>query len=98
MMANPCIGNCACPLCAENGAEVREGVKGALYIVCDNCVSQIRTMSRAGRAKISALLTRADPAPAPAPKPEPAPPPAPIPTAKPAPQPQPAKEKPWYLA
>lgn len=99
-MANPCIGNCSCPLCAEEGAEVREGIKGALYIVCDNCVSQIRTMSRAGRARISALVKRTDPAPAPAPEPKPAPAPAPTPVpktkAKPAPQPQPEKEQPWW--
>jgi hypothetical protein len=103
-MANPCIGNCACPLCTEDGAEVREGVKGALYIVCDNCVSQIRTMSRAGRARIANLVKRTDPAPPaavvkPHAEPKPAPPPAPKTKPKPAPEPapKPAKDKPWYL-
>lgn len=51
-MVNPVVGACACPLCAEEGAEVRQGAKGALYIVCDACVSQVRTMSRAGRVAI----------------------------------------------
>lgn len=93
-MGNPCVGTCTCPLCAEDGAEVREGIKGALYIVCDNCVSQLRTMSRAGRAKIAGLIVRTDPAPAPAPK---SADPAPVPAPKPAPKPAPAKEKqPWF--
>jgi hypothetical protein len=99
MMANPCIGNCTCPLCAVAGAEVRQGIKGALYICCDNCVSQIRTMSRAGRERISALLKPSD-APPPAPIADPAPPPAPKTKAKPAPQPEqkpaPKEEKPWF--
>lgn len=102
-MANPCIGVCDCPLCAEDGAEVREGVKGALYIVCDNCVSQIRTMSRAGRAQIANRIKRTDtPPPAamvkphaePAPAPAPAPTPAPTAKTKPAPK---SEVKPWFL-
>lgn len=99
-MGNPCIGTCTCPLCAEDGAEVREGTKKALYIVCDNCVSQIRTMSRAGRAKIANLIkpaaapppaavvkSHAEPAPAPAAKAAPAPKPAPVPK---------EEKKPWF--
>jgi hypothetical protein len=101
-MSNPCVGTCTCPLCTENGAEVREGVKGALYIVCDNCVSQVRTMSRAGRARIANLIQRTDtPPPAAVVKPhaeESAPPPAPTTKAKPAPKPAPTeKEKPWFM-
>lgn len=100
-MTNPCVGLCNCPLCAEDGAEVREGTKGALYIVCDNCVSQVRTMSRAGRTKIANMMRKAgittpeviEPV-APV---EPAPPPAPKPKAKPAPEPKPVPSKPWYM-
>ena len=97
-MGNPCIGTCTCPLCFEAGAEVREGTKKALYIVCDNCVSQIRTMSRAGRAKIANLIQRTD-APPPAAVVKPHAEPAPAPAAKPAPKPapKPAEEKkPWF--
>lgn len=64
-MPNPVIGTCVCPLCAEAGAEVREGVKGRLYIVCDGCVSMTTTMSRQGRAMIQNRLGKAA-APAPA--------------------------------
>ena len=55
-MANPVAGTCKCPLCHEDGAEVREGAKGALYIVCLGCCSQIRTLSRQGRTLIAGLL------------------------------------------
>ncbi len=102
-MANPCIGTCACPLCAEEGAEVREGTKKALYIVCDNCVSQIRTMSRAGRAHISNRIKRTAAAPPAAvvkphaeAAPAPAPAPTPAPTAKPKPAPK-SVDLPWYM-
>ncbi|MRR51293.1 MAG: hypothetical protein EG825_10320 [Rhodocyclaceae bacterium] len=54
-MANPVVGVCVCPLCGEDGAEVRQGIKGAVYIVCDACVSQVRTMSRQGARLIQAL-------------------------------------------
>jgi hypothetical protein len=101
MMANPAIGTCTCPLCTATTAEVRQGVKGALYICCDTCVSQIRTMSRAGRERIAALVKPTDPAPAPAPAPAPTPAPKtkakPAPAPAPAPQPQPAKDQPWFL-
>ena len=72
-MGNPVIGTCACPLCSDDGAEVREGVKGRLYIVCDGCVSMTTTMSRQGRALIANRLPKpaADPAPQPAPAPAP---------------------------
>jgi len=61
-MSNPSIGNCECPLCHEPGAEVRQGVKQALYIVCDNCVSQVRTMSRNGRTIMQRLIGDSSPA------------------------------------
>lgn len=87
-MANPVKGTCACPLCKDDGAEVREGVKGRLYIVCDGCVSMTTTMSRQGRALIANRLTPApdhkvgadDTATAapPAPTPKPADKPAPV--------------------
>lgn len=87
-MANPVKGTCVCPLCKDDGAEVREGVKGRLYIVCDGCVSMTTTMSRQGRALIANRLTPepdhkvgADdtaPAVAPAPTPKPAAKPAPV--------------------
>jgi hypothetical protein len=52
-------------LCNDAGAEVREGTKGRLYIVCDGCVSMISTMSRQGRALIeNRLAAQAAPAPA----------------------------------
>lgn len=95
-MANPCIGNCNCPLCAEAGAEVRRGEKDSIYIVCDACVSMVRTMSRAGRARITALMQpkASDPTPA-SPPADPAP--APVPKAKAAPKPAPAAQpKPWF--
>jgi len=91
-MANPVKGPCLCPLCAESGAEVREGVKGRLYIVCDGCVTMTTTMSRQGRALIENRLGKAaapasvhkvgagdtaTPAATPAPTPKPAPAPAP---------------------
>lgn len=83
-MANPVKGTCVCPLCAESGAEVREGVKGRLYIVCDGCVTMTTTMSRQGRALIENRLGKAAaPAPvspAPTPKPAPAPKKATVPS------------------
>ncbi len=86
-MANPVRGTCVCPLCTDHGAEIREGTKGRLYIVCDGCVSMISTMSRQGRALIENRLGKqaapapvhkvgagdtATPAAAPAPTPTPA--------------------------
>ncbi len=80
-MANETVGKCACPLCGAPDAEVRKGSKGRHYVVCDSCVSNIRTMSREGDRKILALLTT-QPAPTPAPVPTPKPTPAPTPTPK----------------
>lgn len=95
-MANPVKGICTCPLCNESGAEIREGVKGRLYIVCDGCVTMTTTMSRQGRALIESRLGKqAAPAPvhkvgaedtatavspAPTPKPAPAPKKATVPS------------------
>ena len=63
-MPNPVKGICTCPLCNESGAEIREGVKGRLYIVCDGCVTMTTTMSRQGRALIENRLgAQAAPAP-----------------------------------
>lgn len=90
-MANPVKGTCVCPLCAESGAEVREGVKGRLYIVCDGCVTMTTTMSRQGRALIENRLGK-QAAPAPLHKvgaddtATPAAPPAPTPKPAPAPK------------
>lgn len=93
-MANPVKGTCVCPLCAESGAEVREGVKGRLYIVCDGCVTMTTTMSRQGRALIENRLGK-QAAPAPVHKvgvdDTAIPAAAPVPTPKPAPAPAPKK-------
>jgi hypothetical protein len=92
-MANPVRGTCVCPLCTDHGAEIREGTKGRLYIVCDGCVSMISTMSRQGRALIENRLG-AQAAPAPAHKVgagDTATAAAPAPTPKPAPAPTPKK-------
>ena len=92
-MANPVRGTCVCPLCTDHGAEIREGTKGRLYIVCDGCVSMISTMSRQGRTLIENRLG-AQAAPAPAHKVgagDTATAAAPAPTPKPAPAPTPRK-------
>ena len=62
---NPILGYCCCPLkfCQYPKAEVRQGVKGRVYVVCDKCVSMISTMSVDGRDGIKAMLTEpAEPA------------------------------------
>lgn len=97
-MGNPVVGTCRCPLCGDEDAEVRQGEKGRVYVVCDACVSNIRTLSRHGHVSILALMKAQDnPAPKPAavdPDPAPAPPapPAPAPKAKPK---TPSWMKPW---
>ena len=55
MAINQVVAVCRCPLCNEEGAEVRRGEKGRLYIVCDDCVSMVRTQSRAGQSIIATL-------------------------------------------
>jgi hypothetical protein len=62
-MANPVLGLCTCPVCTEPGAEVREGAKKDPYIICDNCVTMIKSMSRQGRAAILNRIKPAAPAP-----------------------------------
>lgn len=58
------LGVCACPLCGDAGAEIRQGEKNKAYINCDSCVSLIRTMSRRGQVIIRAMLPAAAAAPA----------------------------------
>lgn len=50
-MANPVVGYTTCR-CGAEGAEVRQGEKGKLYEVCDECVGQYRAMSAAGQRGI----------------------------------------------
>ena len=95
MGARPVIGLCTCLLCEADAAEVREGEKGRPYIVCDSCVSMVKTMSRTGAVAIRARIAAVgNPAPKPAAgDPDPAPAaPAPAPKAKPK---TPKWMKPW---
>lgn len=69
-MGNPAIGHKPCPLCGED-AEIREAVNRRAYLVCDGCVSQVKTMSKAGDRALRAGMR---PAGAPPPPPPPPPP------------------------
>lgn len=99
------MSDCKCPLCGEAGAQVKGDKNGRLYLVCDFCVSMLRTSSRMGQEKLRALV-RAAGAPVPTPekpepvhtepeKPEPVPKPAPAPKPEPAPAPKPKKREWW---
>jgi hypothetical protein len=82
MASNPVVGQCQCPVCKTNGAQVllsSEG-EGKPYLKCDECVSIIRTSSARGARELLALAKPDARAPGdpvqktetpPAPKPEP---------------------------
>lgn len=72
MPANKILGSCKCPLpwCGKLDAEVREGEKGTPYIICEHCVSMIRSSSRAGRDGMRAMITKPAAAPVVPPKEE----------------------------
>lgn len=71
-MANEVLSVIKCPLpwCGKEGAELRQGK--APYIICEHCVSMIKSQSRAGKDGMRALGNKAAP-PAP-PKKDAAPP------------------------
>jgi hypothetical protein len=106
---NKVLGTITCPMayCRQPGAEVREGEKGAPYVICDACSTMIRTQSRLGKTALRELVTPApapvkkDEKPAPAKKDEkPAAKPAPKKDEKPAPEKETAavagEGRPWW--
>lgn len=56
-MANPDYGYCSCPVCKYARAAVRIAANNKAYISCDNCVSNIRTLSSIGDKDIRAMMT-----------------------------------------
>lgn len=60
-MANPDFGYCSCPVCRYTRAAVRVAANGKAYISCEECVSNVRTLSSIGDRAIRAMMTsRAD--------------------------------------
>jgi hypothetical protein len=81
-MANPDYGYCRCPICSNARAALRIAANGKAYISCDNCVSNIRTLSSVGDKAMRAMMTERAaggdaPPPAPAAPVVDTPPPAP---------------------
>ncbi len=74
------LGQCVCPICHADGADVCQGKRTA-YLVCENCGTLTQTRTRKGNAAILALLGPKhqvkNPAPDPAPVPKPEQKPAP---------------------
>lgn len=60
-MANPDFGYCSCLVCKYPRAAVRVAANGKAYISCEECVSNVRTLSSIGDRAIRAMMTsRAD--------------------------------------
>lgn len=56
-MANPDFGYCVCPVCRYDRAAVRVAANGKAYISCEECVSNVRTLSSIGDRSIRAMMT-----------------------------------------
>lgn len=60
-MANPDHGYCKCLVCGYQRAAIRIAANGKAYVSCEECVSNVRTLSSIGDRAIRAMMTsRAD--------------------------------------
>lgn len=63
-MANPDFGYCVCLVCRYERAAIRVATNGKAYITCEECVTNVRSLSSVGDRAIRAMMTsRADGAP-----------------------------------